>query len=203
MPVPILQVVDSPLSFLLRRKWAKLAEPAFLDPRLARTVLAILFTLKFGRFESMAVTRYEPFTRLMTLRDAMDRMIDEVFGRTGVGRIAPGIIPVDMFEKQDELVVMAAVPGAKPDEVEISVTSDTLTIRATIHSEMEKEEAASWNWYLHELQSGQFTRTVSLPFPVAPDQAEAKFENGLLRLRLPKSPAALPKRIKVQQSGGQ
>jgi len=133
----------------------------------------------------------------------MDRMIDEAFGRTGAGRMAPGIMPIDMFERQDELIVMAAVPGAKPEDVDISVTSDTLTIRATIHGEMEKEEAANWNWYLHELQSGQFTRTVSLPFPVSPDQAEAKFENGLLRLRLPKSPAAMPKRIKVQPGTGQ
>lgn len=149
----------------------------------------------------MAITRYEPFTRLMTLRDAVDRMFEEAFGRAGAGRVAPGIMPIDMFERQDELIVMAAVPGVKPEDVDISVTNDTLTIRATIHSEMEKEEAASWNWYLHELQSGQFTRTVSLPFPVSPDQAEAKFENGLLRLRLPKSPAAMPKRIKVQQVG--
>jgi HSP20 family protein len=151
----------------------------------------------------VAITRYDPFTRLMTLRDAMDRMIDEAFGRTGGGRMVPSIMPIDMFERQDELIVMAAVPGAKPEDVDISVTNDTLTIRATIQSEMDKEEASSWNWYLHELQSGQFTRTISLPFPVTPDQADARFENGLLKLKLPKSQAAMPKRIKVQHGSSQ
>lgn len=151
----------------------------------------------------MAITRYDPFTRLMTLRDAVDRMFEEAFGRTGAGRMVPSAIPIDMFERQDELMVMAAVAGARPEDVDISITNDTLTIRATIHTEMEKEEASSWNWYLQELQSGQFTRTLSLPFPVSADQAEARFENGILRLRLPKSPAAMPKRIKVQHGAGQ
>ncbi len=151
----------------------------------------------------MAISRYEPFTRLMTLRDAMDRMFDEAFGRTGMARMAATALPIDMFERQDELVVMAAVPGAKPEDVEITVTSDSLTIRATIHSEAEKEESSKWNWYFHELEYGQFTRTVSLPFSVSADQADARFENGMLYLRLPKSAEAMPKRIKVQAGAGQ
>ena len=151
----------------------------------------------------MAVSRYEPFTRLVTLRDAIDRMFEEAFGRGGLARVAAPALPIDMFERQDELMVMAAVPGVKPEDVEISVTSDTLTIRATIHTEAEKEEAGKWNWYFRELDYGQFTRTVSLPFPVAADKADARFENGMLYLRLPKSAEALPKRIKVQSAAGQ
>ena len=151
----------------------------------------------------MAIGRYEPFTRLMTLRDAIDRMFDEAFGRGGITRMAAGSIPIDMFERQDELMVMAAVPGAKPEDVDISVTGDTLTIRATIHSEAEKEEAARWNWYFRELDYGQFSRTISLPFPVSADKADARFENGLLYLRLPKAVEAMPKRIRVQSAPAQ
>lgn len=151
----------------------------------------------------MTISRYEPFTRLVTLRDAIDRMFDEAFGRGGMTRMAATALPIDMFERQDELMVMAAVPGARPEDVDISVTSDTLTIRATIHSEAEKEDAAKWNWYFRELDYGQFTRTVSLPFPVSADRADARFENGMLYLRLPKSAEAMPKRIKVQSGAGQ
>ncbi len=151
----------------------------------------------------MAITRYDPLTRFMSLRDAIDRMFEESLGRAGIARAAAGVLPIDMFERQDELIVMAAMPGARPEDVEISIGGDTLTIRATIHSEAEKEESRNWTWYFHELDHGQFTRSVSLPFPVASDQSEARFENGLLHLRMPKSAEAMPKRIQVQAGGGQ
>lgn len=145
----------------------------------------------------MAITRYT------TLRDAIDRMFEETFGRPRMVRPTAGTLPIDMFERADELVVMAAVPGARPEDVEISVTRDSLTLRATIHTEAEKEEAANWNWYFRELDWGTFTRSVSLPFPVSADQANARFENGMLYLRMPKSAEAMPKRIKVQAAAGQ
>lgn len=151
----------------------------------------------------MAITRYDPFTRFMTLRDAINRMFEESFGRPMMARTAACVLPIDMFERQDELIVMAAVPGARPEDVDISVANDTLTIRATVHTEAEKEEARNWNWYFSELDYGQFTRTVSLPFPVASDKADARFENGMLYIRLPKAAEAMPKRIKVQAGGGQ
>jgi HSP20 family protein len=139
----------------------------------------------------------------MTLRDAIDRIFEESFGRGPVSRMVASALPIDMFERQDELVVMAAVPGARPEDVDISVSNDTLTIKATIHSEAEKEEARNYCWYFHELDHGQFTRTVSLPFPVASDKADAKFENGMLYLTLPKSEEAKPKRIQVQAGARQ
>ncbi len=151
----------------------------------------------------MAITRYDPFTRFMTLRDAIDRMFEQGFGRAPMARMTAAALPIDMFERQDELIVMAAVPGARPEDVDISVTSDTLTIKATLHSEAESEESSNWTWYFHELDHGQFTRTVSLPFPVSSDQAEARFENGMLRLRLPKSEEARPRRIQIQAGARQ
>jgi HSP20 family protein len=151
----------------------------------------------------MSISRYDPLTRLVTLRDAVDRMFDEAFGRTGMARSTATALPIDMFERQDDLIVMAACPGARPEDVDISVTSDSLTIRATIHSEAEREESRGWNWFYHELDHGQFTRSVSLPFPVAADKADARIENGMVYLTLPKSEAAMPKRIKVQAGAGQ
>jgi HSP20 family protein len=151
----------------------------------------------------MAMNRYDPATRYLTFRDAVDRMIDQMWGRSGPTRMGSSVLPIDMYERQDELVILAGMPGAKPDDVEISVTGDSLTIRATITSEAESDEATRWNWYLHELDHGQYTRTISLPFPVSSDRADAQFENGILRLTLPKSEEAKPRRIQVQGRGGQ
>lgn len=152
--------------------------------------------------KEMAISRYDPITRMMTLRDAIDRMVDETFGRTGVMRGTCAVLPVDMFETKDELMVMAAIPGARPEDVDISISNDSLTIRATVHTESEREESANWNWYVQELEYGQFTRSISIPFPVAADKADARFENGMLHLRLPKSEEAKPKRIQVQSGAG-
>lgn len=151
----------------------------------------------------MAINRYDPATRYLTFRDAIDRMIDQMWGRGGAAGMVSRALPMDMYERQDELVIRASMPGANPDDVEISVTGDSLTLRATIHSEVETEESTRWNWYMQEMEHGQFTRTVSLPFPVSSDGAEARFENGVLHLTLPKSEEAKPKRIQVQGRGGQ
>ena len=152
----------------------------------------------------MAISRYDPFTRLISLRDAVDRMFEEPWrSRTGTMPTTAGTLPIDVFEKQDELVVVTAVPGAKSENVDIQVTRDSLTIRATIPSDAEAENASQWTWYAHELDHGTFTRSISLPFPVSAERADARFENGLLRMTLPKSEEARPKKIQVRGTTGQ
>ncbi len=152
----------------------------------------------------MAISRYDPFTRLISLRDAIDRMFEEPWrSRISAMPTTAGTLPLDILERQDELIVVAAVPGARPEEVDIQVTGDSLTIRATIHSDAENEEASHWTWYAHELDHGTFTRSITLPFPVSPDRADARFENGLLRMTLPKSEEARPKKIQVHGVSGQ
>lgn len=152
----------------------------------------------------MAMSRYDPLTRLISFRDAIDRMFEEPWrSRMGSMPTTAGTLPVDIFERQDELIVVAAVPGASPEDVDIQVTGDSLTIRATIRSDVETENASQWTWYAHELDHGTFTRSISLPFPVSTDRADARFENGLLRMTLPKSEEARPKRIQVRGLSGQ
>ena len=103
-------------------------------------------------------------------------------------------MPVDVIETKDQIVVKAAVPGVKPDEVDVSITGDTLTIKGETKAEEKFEEGS----YLRkERRFGAFQRTLTLPVNVVADKARAEFENGVLTLTLPKTEAVKPKSIKV------
>jgi HSP20 family protein len=102
--------------------------------------------------------------------------------------------PIDLYETNDEVVVKASLPGVKPDDIDISVTGQLLTLKG--ESREEREENTQ-NFYRRERRTGTFVRQVSLPTEVESDKAEATFENGVLRLSLPKAEAVKPKTIKV------
>ena len=150
----------------------------------------------------MSMLRWDPFREFVTLRDAMDRLFEENVGRsgrlTGSPREVVRALPIDLYETPNEVVLKAALPGARPEDVDINVTGDVLTIKGKIHSDAEKEEAAKWNWLYHELWHGEFARSLQLPVVVQADKAEARFEEGVLTLVLPKADEVKPRQIKVQ-----
>jgi HSP20 family protein len=100
-------------------------------------------------------------------------------------------------------VVIAAVPGMSPENLEITYTDNTLTLSGTVPSAVESEQGQNATWYLHELWSGQFQRTVTLPFEVDPAQAQATFEHGIVRITLPKAEWAKPQKIAIKAGSGQ
>ena len=142
------------------------------------------------------LTRWEPVREMMTLREAMDRLFDDAFTRPinlrDGGWSAPAI---DMFQTDDEVVVRAALPGFKADEVQINVTGDVLTLRGEIKQQEEMKERA---WHIREHRWGSFERSVSLPTEVTADKAVADFENGILTITLPKAEEVKPKTITVK-----
>lgn len=150
----------------------------------------------------MTISRWDPFRELVTLREAMDRLFEESYvrpnRRTGLAREATAALPIDVYETPEEVVVRAALPGAKPEDVDINVTGDTLTLKGKIHSDAEKPEASKWNWLAQELWYGEFVRTLTLPLSVQSDKAEARFEGGILTLTLPKAEEIKPKQIKIK-----
>ncbi len=139
----------------------------------------------------------EPFRDLVSLRDAMDRLFAESFVRPGTtfpmmtGTEGPA---VDMYETGEEVVVKASMPGVKPEDIDISVTGDILTIKGETKQEEKVEEE---NYVRQERRYGQFMRELALPTGVNADKAQTSFENGVLTLQLPKSEQAKPKIIKV------
>ena len=137
------------------------------------------------------------------LRDAMDRFFGEpVFRTFATSQRSTGTfsIPVDVFATDSDVFVIASAPGLGPDELEVTIDENVLTLSGTIPNVAKSTEAEGATWYLHENGHGQFRRTVTLPVDVDADQAEATFEHGILRLRLPKAEAAKPRQIKVRSA---
>lgn len=142
------------------------------------------------------LTRWEPVREMMTLREAMDRLFDDAFTRPinlrDGGWSAPAI---DMYQTDDEVVVKAALPGFKANEVQINVTGDMLTLKGDMQHEEEKKDKA---WHIREQRWGTFERTVALPTAVVSDRANADFENGILTITLPKAEEVKPRTITVK-----
>ena len=146
----------------------------------------------------MSIVRWEPFSDLMSLREAMDRLFEESVLRPGSRILAPygaSELALDMYETDDELVVTAALSGVKPEDVDITITGDTLQIKGETKSETKVEKA---NYLRQERRYGAFSRTIALPAPIQADKAEAKFKDGVLTLSIPKAAEAKPKSIKVK-----
>jgi HSP20 family protein len=147
----------------------------------------------------MSLMRFDPERELLSLRDAMSRLMEESFvlpsmlGEIrGTGR-AWGLA-VDMFETDDHLVVKASVPGVKPENLDVTVKGETLTIKGEMKEEQEKKEG---QYYYHERRQGAFSRSLTLPFPIQSEKVEATFEHGVLTLTLPKAEEIKPRSIKV------
>lgn len=142
------------------------------------------------------LTRWEPVREMMTLREAMDRLFDDAFTRPISLRDGDWTSPaVDMYQTDDEVVVKAAIPGFKADEVQINVTGDVLTLRGETKHEDEKKDKA---WHIREQRWGSFERSIALPTEVTADKAVADFENGILTITLPKAEEVKPKTISVK-----
>ena len=144
----------------------------------------------------MAIDLWDPFREAVSLRDAMNSLFQDSFVRPGGVPAQSGLsaLPLDVSETENEFVVKASLPGVKPDDVQITVHGDTLTIRG--ESKVEEEKKGE-HWHIRERRSGVFQRSLSLSAPVDSDKAQADFEHGVLTLTLPKSESAKPRQIKV------
>ena len=145
------------------------------------------------------LTRWEPAREMMTLREAMDRLFDDAFTSPfsvmrdgGSNWSSPAI---DMYQTDNDIVVKAAMPGIKADEVQINVIGDILTIQGEVKHEEEKNDKS---WHIREQRWGAFERSVRLPTGVVADKAKADFDNGILTITLPKSEEMKPKTINVK-----
>jgi HSP20 family protein len=134
---------------------------------------------------------------MMSLRDAMDRLFDDAFTRPLSLRDAWSVPAIDMFQTDDEIVVKAALPGIKADEVNINITGEVLTLKGEVKREEEKASKEK-AWHIREQRYGSFERSVVLPTDVVADKAKAEFENGILTITLPKADEVKPRSITVK-----
>jgi HSP20 family protein len=140
--------------------------------------------------------RFEPQREMVSLRDAMDRLFDDAFMRPssllGSNWQAPA---VDMYQTDNDIVIKAALPGLKADQVRISVTGEVLTFKGEVKQEEETKEKT---YHIREQRWGAFERTITLPTDVVADKAKADFEDGILTISLPKAEQVRPKTITVK-----
>jgi HSP20 family protein len=148
---------------------------------------------------------------IVSLRSAMDQLVNESFvsgptrtlwsrGGTGNGgSVTPQApVPLDVYATNDAFVITAAVPGLREEDLEITHHQGTIILSGQIGNVAESAEAKDATWYLHEMWHGRFQRAITPPFEVDAERAEARFENGVLRVWLPKSRHAQPQRIEVR-----
>jgi len=127
----------------------------------------------------------------------MDRLFEESFVRPRREWLAPaeGTLALDMYETEDSMVVKSAVPGLEPDDIDITISGNTLSMSGETKAENEVKEE---NYIRRERRYGSFSRTVTLPEGLELDKAEASFQDGILTLTIPKAPEAKPKVIKIK-----
>jgi len=145
----------------------------------------------------MAIERWHPLTDLMSLRQAMDRLFEDSFVRPSrfltLGETAEPALEV--YQTPDEVVVKAALPGLKPEDVSIDISGETLTIQGESKAEQEIKRE---DYLYQERRYGAFSRKVVLPSGLEPDKAEATMEDGVLTLTIPKAEEVKPKAIQIK-----
>lgn len=146
-----------------------------------------------------SLIRWDPFREMYAMRRSMDRLFDDFLREQpdDLGQRFSWDLALDVVEHKDEFVVKASLPGIKPEDLDITYTENTLTIKGETKEETEKEES---RYHLRERRYGSFTRSITLPRGVKGESIEAAYDAGVLTLRLPKSEEIKPKRIAVHNA---
>ena len=137
----------------------------------------------------MTMIRWKPF--FMEPFEDADRFFDEATGLVPVKGFSPAL---DVYEKDQGIVVETPLAGVSPDDVKITIENDVLMIEGATKKRSEIDEK---NYYRKEVRYGSFHRSIPLPVSVESDKAEATYENGILKIRIPKAQKALVKTIKI------
>lgn len=140
----------------------------------------------------------DPFDTVLPLREVMNRLFEESFVGPRYSVFAGQAFPVDVYETTDKqhYMIEAALPGIKPEEIQVTVLENTITLHITKKQEEEKKEKGIY--LRRERYEGEMTRTITLPYPIHVEKVEATFEHGMLIVQLPKSEVMKPKQIPLQ-----
>lgn len=136
-------------------------------------------------------------TRFPSLRDSMDKLFEDFFGNAGFPslRTEHWLPAVDVHDTKKEVVITMDIPSVDPAALSIAIVEDKLTIKGEKRREEEFDEHDTFR---SERYYGTFQRTVQLPAEVIADKAKASYKDGVLKIRIPKSPKVMPKEIRVE-----
>lgn len=139
------------------------------------------------------ITRWNPFREIR----AMNRMLDNAIEYSPLSWETSWNLALDVAESDDDYVVKASLPGIKPDDLEITFSENVLTIKGKVTEDKELEEA---HYHMRERRYGSFSRSIRLPSGIKSEKIEASYEDGVLKLHLPKAEEAKPKKITISSS---
>ena len=137
--------------------------------------------------------RWNPTREMAAMQNIMDQWFEN--GRP----TATNNLPLDVYETDGGYVIYAALPGVNPEDIHVSVEDDVLSISGEV-AKPAFDEKDNVRTLAQERTTGKFTRSVRVSTPVESDKIEAAYENGLIKLTLPKTPAAQPRQIPVKAS---
>jgi HSP20 family protein len=139
-----------------------------------------------------------PWADFAYLQHQLDRLAQDAFGMRSQTSVAT--LPVDVFDKGEQLVVQAFVPGLRAEHLEIQVEESTVTISGEFPYLYDADEASGYTWYARELRGGRFGRSINMPYKVDWDNTSATVSDGILTLTFPKAPEAKPRRIEIREA---
>lgn len=146
--------------------------------------------------------RMNPLNEFERMLNEMDRRLGGMVGRTHLLPWMRGVRPaIDLYDTGETLVLKAAIPGARVDDIDVAVEHGLVTLRGHVPDTVDEDEAARMTWYQRAIPSGPFNETVHLPAPVDPDLAVAAFADAILTLTLPKAEEARVKHVTVRPAG--
>ncbi len=150
----------------------------------------------------MNLVTYDPFRELRSLQDDVNRLFTTSFNRSGDNELMRGAWSpsVDIYENKDQIVLEAELPGMRPEDVDISIENNVLTIHGERKFEKKDEQD---NFHRVERSYGSFTRSFTLPPTVTSENVDASFDNGVLKLTMAKREEAKPRRIEIKAGGGE
>jgi HSP20 family protein len=144
------------------------------------------------------ITRWDPFREFWGVRPMLGRFYNPARTPSETAWLSTALnIALDVAETDEEYIVKASLPGINPDDLEVTYDSNVLTIKGEIQKDEELEEG---RYHMRERRYGSFSRSISLPYSVKADGIEASYQSGILKLTLPKSEDAKPKKIKVNSA---
>ena len=142
----------------------------------------------------MTLVRWEPLHNLGFRTREIDRVWDRFFGPFAVEHTGARVPPIDVSEDEAQIVVKVELPGMSDKEIDVTVKDNALIIKG--EKKREKEEKGE-RYHLVERSFGTFSRSIALSADVDHEKVKAKFKNGVLKIVLPKSEAAKPKKVEI------
>ncbi|MFM8323010.1 MAG: Hsp20/alpha crystallin family protein [Chloroflexota bacterium] len=144
----------------------------------------------------MMLRRYSTLPPMWREMDRLQREVNRLFSDYApTRRSAPTYPALNVWSNQDGLLVTAEVPGVSPQDIEISVVGDTLTLQGERKFDQGGDEQ---RYHRQERGYGRFTRTLQLPYAINAAQVEAEFKNGVLNISLPRAEEIKPRKIAVK-----